>query len=115
MQCPLDLSQSGRAEDAILTGDMSPIRESGLSRNNSKDSMSDLPDGLVADLEVAMEAGESPPVQPIVMLTQSCQQIHLEIPHTLSLALHRVQYPNVRWSIPSIHPFHHLELNPKVL
>ena len=61
MQCPLDLSQSGRAEDAILTGDMSPIRESGLSRNNSKDSMSDLPDGLVADLEVAMEAGESPP------------------------------------------------------
>lgn len=61
MQCPLDLSQSGRADDAILTGDMSPIRESGLSRNNSKDSMSDLPDGLVADLEVAMEAGESPP------------------------------------------------------
>ena len=61
MQCPLDLSQSGRAEDAILTGDMSPIRESGLSRNNSKDSMSDLPDGLVADLEVAIEAGESPP------------------------------------------------------
>ena len=61
MQCPLELSQSRKADDAILTGDMSQISESGLSRNNSKDSMSDLPDGLVADLEVAMEAGESPP------------------------------------------------------
>ena len=61
MYCPLELSQSGRAENAILTSDMSPIRESGLSRNNSKDSMSGIPDGLVADLEVAMEAGESPP------------------------------------------------------
>ena len=61
MQCPLELSQSVRAEDAILNGDMSPIRESGLSRNNSKDSMSDLRDGSVADFEVAVEAGESPP------------------------------------------------------
>ena len=62
LECPLDLYESETGEDALLSGDMSPIRESGFSRNNSSDSMSDLPLGLVADLETAMEASESPPL-----------------------------------------------------
>ena len=62
LECPLELYESEAGEDALLSSDMSPIRESGFSRTNSRDSMSDLTTGLVADLETAMEASESPPL-----------------------------------------------------